>query len=77
MDKNNNLHKFNKKFNVLGSTKVIRIPEVLKPKISLLLDSIENRAEFEYNKKKDGLAKVNQLLDAMIEAINNPINKTK
>lgn len=77
MGKNNNLYKFNKKFNVLGPTKVIRVPEVLKPKISLLLDSIENRAEFEYNKEKDGLVKVNQLLDAMIEAINKPISKTK
>lgn len=73
MDKNKNLCKFEKKFKVLGKTKVMRIPESVYDKLSMVMITLEKRAELETKNGENGIDKVNELLTKMDDIMNTPL----
>lgn len=73
MDKNKNLHKFEKKFKTLGKTKVMRIPESVYDKFSMVMITLEKRAELKTKNGENGIDKVNELLTKMDDIMNTPL----
>jgi hypothetical protein len=73
MDKNKNLHKFEKKFKTLGKTKVMRIPESVYDKLSMVMITLEKRALLEKENGGDGVDKVNELLTKINDIMGSPL----
>jgi hypothetical protein len=70
MSKEKNLHKFPKKFNILGPvTTTIRVPERLKNKLVLFIEALEERANYENNMDKDGFHKIDEILTKFTIAV--------
>jgi hypothetical protein len=72
MDKEKNLHKFEKKFKTLGKTKVMRIPESIYDKLSDVMITLEKRAELETKTGGNGIDKVNELLTKIDDIMGTP-----
>lgn len=73
MDKNKNLHKFEKKFKTLGKTKVMRIPESVYDKLSDVMITLEKRAILETENGGNGIKKVNELLTKIDAIMSTPL----